>query len=254
MRSSRVLARWLSSRHLRAFESPHRALFRFMLYHDPINFAKLLDMSLRKILLTIVVADLVLATIAYFVVFYNTPGTYDVVTSPLSTTSALYPTSTATVGTAHHLPRKVRRSPSVRPPSQAVPSSATPRNRYTIRTMRSPIPSRGPKATPASRSWAHHYRAINSPSNLRSPWAMSNSASRSTFGCSPKNKERSPRQSRRNSPSPKAAHVKALPAQRIPTNKLFSPLIQPYHHSSSRPAALRIFSSKSQPQRMAVST
>jgi hypothetical protein len=73
-------------------------------------------MSLKKILLIIVVADLVLATIAYFVVFYNTPGTYEVATSPIPTTSTILssssialasgtasssiPTSTATIGSA----------------------------------------------------------------------------------------------------------------------------------------------------------
>ncbi len=51
-------------------------------------------MSLKKILLIIAVVDLVLATIAYFVVFYNTPGTYDVATSPLPTTSTVLPSST----------------------------------------------------------------------------------------------------------------------------------------------------------------
>ncbi|HVN26240.1 MAG TPA: hypothetical protein VMT99_01115 [Candidatus Paceibacterota bacterium] len=52
-------------------------------------------MTLRRILLTIVVFDLVLATIAYFVVFYNTPGTYEVATSPLPTTSLALSSSTA---------------------------------------------------------------------------------------------------------------------------------------------------------------
>lgn len=68
-------------------------------------------MSLKKILLIIAVVDLVLATIAYFVVFYNTPGTYTVANSPLpattlptstlgfgsSTPSSTIPTSTASV-------------------------------------------------------------------------------------------------------------------------------------------------------------
>ncbi len=56
-------------------------------------------MSLRKILLVIVVIDFVLATIAYFVVFYNTPGTYEVATSPLPTTSTSYPTSSLALAT-----------------------------------------------------------------------------------------------------------------------------------------------------------
>jgi len=56
-------------------------------------------MSLRKILLIIVVADLVLATIAYFVVFYNTPGTYEVAMSPLSSANTPPPSSTVPLGT-----------------------------------------------------------------------------------------------------------------------------------------------------------
>jgi hypothetical protein len=50
-------------------------------------------MSFRKILLIIVVVDLVLATLAYFIVFYNTPGTYEVASSPLPTTSTALPSS-----------------------------------------------------------------------------------------------------------------------------------------------------------------
>ena len=56
-------------------------------------------MSLRKILLIIVVADLVLATIAYFVVFYNTPGTYEVANSPLPTSGATFPSSSIALAT-----------------------------------------------------------------------------------------------------------------------------------------------------------
>ncbi|HVM77243.1 MAG TPA: hypothetical protein VMU07_03770 [Candidatus Paceibacterota bacterium] len=52
-------------------------------------------MSLKKILSVIALVDLVLALIAYFVVFYNTPGTYVVANSPLPTTSTVLSTSTA---------------------------------------------------------------------------------------------------------------------------------------------------------------
>jgi hypothetical protein len=51
-------------------------------------------MSFRKILLIIVVLDLVLATFAYFVVFYNTPGTYEIANSPLPSTSTFPASST----------------------------------------------------------------------------------------------------------------------------------------------------------------
>lgn len=57
-------------------------------------------MSLKKLLALFIAADVVLGAIAYFVVFYSTPGTYDIANSPLPTTGTLPATSTIALATS----------------------------------------------------------------------------------------------------------------------------------------------------------